>query len=62
MVENIATFTNAYATKHITNFLHYGDKSGASIDTTPEEIYNFVALIIYMGLVDVSTMSLLENS
>ena len=34
---------------------YYGDKNGAWLETNPEEINRLIALIVYMGLVNVST-------
>ena len=50
----LATFTNTYADQHIPNYVSYGDKDGAWISTTDEELYSFVAVIIYMGIVHAS--------
>ena len=47
----IANFTNLYAAQNIAKYSTYGDKHGAWLDTGTDEMYYFLAVIIYMGLV-----------
>ena len=55
IIEEICRHTNAYAWHAVTSKPYYGDKHDAWIETTPEEIRKLIALILYMGLVKVSS-------
>ena len=55
LVNNIVEHTNSYAVQHITEGTHrsYAQADGSWKDTTPEEIYRLIALLIYFGLVKI---------
>ena len=55
LVNNIVRHTNSYAVEHITEGTHrsYAQGDGSWKDTTPEEIYRLIALLIYFGLVKI---------
>ena len=55
LVNNIVRHTNSYAVEHITEATHrsYAQADGSWKDTTPEEIYQMTALLIYFGLVKI---------
>ena len=55
LVNNIVRHTNSYAVEHITEATHrsYAQADGSWKDTTPEEIYRLIALLIYFGLVKI---------
>ena len=57
MVNNICTHTNSYANEHIIAGTHtsYTQSDGSWKDTTPDEINRLIALLIYFGLVKVTT-------
>ena len=55
ILQDIVTHTNSYAWGVIEGKQSYADKSGAWTDTSPGEITNMIALILYCGLVDVSS-------
>ena len=55
ILQDIVTHTNSYAWGVIEGKQSYADKSGAWTDTSPGEIKNMIALILYCGLVDVSS-------
>ena len=55
IMQQICTNTNAYAWRNIQYKSSYGDKHGAWVETTPQELDKLIALIIYFGLVDVSS-------
>lgn len=55
LMREICEHTNAYAWASISNKPSYGDRHGAWIETTTEELYKLIALIMYCGLVDVSS-------
>jgi len=55
LINEICQHTNAYGWANIQNKQSYADKHGAWIETTPEEINKFIALILYCGLVNVSS-------
>lgn len=51
----VCTHTNAYAWEAIVNKPYYGDKNSAWKETHPNEIACLIALIMYCGLVTVSS-------
>ena len=51
VVQSIAEFTNVYADQHILNYPDFGDKYGAWAETSADEIYSLMALLIFMGIV-----------
>lgn len=51
----ICTHTNNYAYEAVTRKQYYGDRHGAWKDTSPEEILLLISLILYFGLVNVSS-------
>ena len=55
LVRTICTHTNSYGWGAIGNKPYYGDKEGAWVETSPEEIEKLIALILYCGLVHVSS-------
>ncbi|KAL9978044.1 hypothetical protein ACROYT_G015521 [Oculina patagonica] len=55
LVRTICTHTNSYAWGVIGDKPYYGDKDGAWVETSPEEIEKLIALILYCGLVNVSS-------
>ena len=55
LLHEICTHTNAYGWIAILKKPYYGDKQGAWIETTVEEIEKLIALILYFGLVNVSS-------
>ena len=55
LVRTICTHTNSYAWGVIEEKPYYGDKDGAWKETSPEEIEKLIALILYCGLVHVSS-------
>lgn len=57
MVNNIVSHTNSYAWEHITDGTHqaYASSDGSWEETTPQEINKLMALLIYFGLVRVSS-------
>ena len=59
ILQDIVTHTNSYAWGVIEGKQSHADKSGAWTDTSPGEIRNMISLILYCGLVDVT--SLLEH-
>ena len=54
LMNEICTHTNAYAWGVIESKQAYADKQGAWTETTVDELYKLIALIIYFGLVRVS--------
>ena len=56
VVQSIAKFTNVYADQHILNYPDFGDKYGAWAETSADEIYLFMALMIFRGIVHLSDM------
>ena len=57
MVNSIACHANAYAWKNIINKQSYANCQGAWVETNVKEIMNFIALLIYQGLVRVNTFT-----
>ena len=55
LIEKIVSHTNEYAHITIMNKSTYADKHGAWVETTPAEIRNLIAILIYQGLVRVSS-------
>ena len=55
LIQEICQHTNAYGWFHVEKKPYYGDKRGAWIETNPEEIDRLIALILYMGIVRVSS-------
>jgi len=55
LMRQICDHTNAYAWMSIPNKPSYADSQGAWTETTEEELYKLIALIIYCGLVNVSS-------
>jgi len=55
LITSICQHTNSYAWANIANKQSFADKDGAWQETTPEEMGRFFALILYCGLVDVSS-------
>ena len=55
LVRTICTHTNSYAWGVIGEESYYGDKDGAWVETTPEEMEKLIALILYCGLVNFSS-------
>jgi hypothetical protein len=55
LILQICCHTNSYAWQTIENKPYYGDKHGAWKETTPAEIAKLIALILYFGLVQVSS-------
>ena len=53
IMHQICTNTNLYAWRNIQHKSSYGDKDGAWVETTPQELNTLIALIIYFGLVTV---------
>lgn len=55
MVNEIVDYTNSYAVEHITEGSHrtYAQPDGSWKDTTADEIYRLIALLVYFGLVEV---------
>ena len=51
LIAALVLFTNTYAHVHIPHAPYYGDRNGAWVDTTPEETYKFLGLVIMMGLI-----------
>ena len=58
LVSNICLFTNNYALANIHNFVSYGDKEGFWSDpVTVEEMYKFIAVVIFMGFHELPSIS-----
>ena len=55
IINQICEHTNTYGWCVIGKKPYYGDKHGAWLESNPEEINKLIALIVYMGLVNVST-------
>jgi len=55
LLRTICTHTNSYGWGAIGDKPYYGDKEGAWVETSPEEIEKLIALILYCGLVHVSS-------
>ena len=55
IIGEICKHTNTYAWKMITSKPYYAKKDGSWEETCPEEIERLIAIIIYFGLVNVST-------
>ena len=55
LVRTICTHTNSYGWGTIESKPYYGVKDGAWVETSPEEIEKLIALILYCGLVNVSS-------
>lgn len=53
LLHQICAHTNAYAWNAVLKKSSYGDKQGAWIETTPDELYKLSALNLYCGLVNV---------
>ena len=51
VTQNVVAFTNTYAAQRISNYFDYGDRHCAWQETNADEMYAFIALLIYMGLV-----------
>jgi hypothetical protein len=56
MMTEICKHTNAYAWSVIESKPSYADSGGAWVEMTVDELYMMIALIIYFGLVNVSTV------
>ena len=52
---DISNHTNAYAWEAVVNKPYYGDSEGAWKETNPEEIERLIAIVMYCGLVTVSS-------
>lgn len=57
LFNDICRHTNTYGWIHVGSKSYYGDKDGAWIETCPEELQKFIALLLYFGLVRVSSFS-----
>ena len=57
LIEKISHHTNQYGDATILGKQTYGDKHGAWKETSPKEIRELIALLLYQGLVPVSTFS-----
>ena len=59
LVSNISNYTNSYAYGRIADGRHgsYAQRDGSWKDTTPDEIYSVIAMVLYSGLVKVNTYS-----
>jgi hypothetical protein len=55
LLSEICQHTNSYAWLKIPEKLYYGDWHGAWTETTEDELWKLIALIIYFGLVNVSS-------
>ena len=55
LIESIPKHTNTYAYSHILNKPAYALKDGSWKETTPSEIKQLIALLIYQGIVHVPT-------
>ena len=55
LIKQIVSHTNAYAWNKICEKQHYAQSDGSWRETCPNEIEKLIALIIYFGLVNVST-------
>ena len=55
LIQQVCKHTNEYGWLVIEKKQYYPAKSGAWIDTSPEEINKLIALILYMGIVRVSS-------
>lgn len=55
LVQQICTHTNSYGWEAVVNKPYYGDKDGAWRETSPDELYKLIALVLYCGLVTVSS-------
>ena len=56
LIQETCDHTNAYDWHAIGKKLYYGAKDGAWIETSSAEINKIIARIIYMGLVNASTL------
>ena len=54
LLNNITTYTNSYAYKHIVTHQSYAKSDGSWQEATADEIRRLMALLIYFGLVRVS--------
>lgn len=57
LLQAIAGFTNVYAAAKIVNKPAYGDKDGAWLEVTVEEMDRFIGLLIFMGFCRLSQHS-----
>lgn len=57
LLREICEHTNAYGWINVGTKPYYGDKDGAWKETCPDEIQKFIALILYCGLITVSSFS-----
>lgn len=59
MVANIVSHTNSYAWEHISDGTHkaYASSDGSWAETTSDEINQLIALLIYFGLVKVTSLT-----
>lgn len=55
LMEHIAEYTNTYGWSAVLHKPTYANKHGEWVNTTADELYKLIALILYFGLVDVST-------
>ena len=56
LVNTMCNHTNVFAWMEILNKPTYGDSTGAWSEVTVEEMYRFIAVLIFMGFVDVKTL------
>ena len=54
VISSLVDFTNTYAAMNIVRKPYYAMRNGSWMDVTADEIYNFIAVLIYFGLVRVS--------
>ena len=59
LVTNISNYTNSYAYGCVADGNHgsYAQRDGSWLDTSPDEIYRVIAMVLYSGLVKVSNLS-----
>lgn len=55
LLREICLHTNSYGWATVAEKSYYGDKEGAWKETNPDEIEKLIALILYCGLVKVSS-------
>jgi hypothetical protein len=55
LIHEICQYTNAYGWNLMVSKPYYGNRDGAWIETNPAELDKLISLIIYMGLVKVSS-------
>lgn len=55
LMARICEYTNSYAWAAMADKCYYGDRHGAWIETTPQELNKLIALVLYCGLVNVSS-------